>query len=194
MIWSAIFIGTIVSLGYEILLNFLGIGLGLSSFDLNSDKMLTLGMGAIIWLAISGIISMGIGGYFVGLFSNMDCRFKTCCLAIASWSLATLFTVMLTATAAGIFLGGAASIAKNSIPVMAQTLAHNGLRQEVDLLHNQSAAADMQQTNIEEKANLATAQMGKSAIILFFAFLISGIASVLGAACAPKCNKECKVE
>jgi hypothetical protein len=183
--WGAIFIGTIVSLGYEVLLNFLGIGLGLSAFDLNGEKMFQIGTGAIIWLAASGIISMGIGGYFVGLFSNVACNFKRGCHAVAAWSLATLITVLMTTAASGAFIGGGINIAKSSITAIIQNSAQTNSQQDADLSQNQ-ASENTEQYNIKEKANSATNQMGKASIVLFFAFLLSGIASVAGAIFATK--------
>lgn len=45
--WSAIIAGVIVSFAYEILLNFLGVGLGLASFNIRKTEIFTLGFGAV---------------------------------------------------------------------------------------------------------------------------------------------------
>lgn len=184
--WGAIFIGTIVSLGYEVLLNFLGIGLGLAAFDLTGEKMFQIGAGAIVWLAVSGIISMGIGGYFVGLFSNISCSLKRGCHAVAAWSLATLITVMMTTAASGAFIGGGIGIAKNSMSAVSQSL-NSSQQSTANLSQAQNTDhSGPQQNDTEEKANSATNQMSKASIVLFFAFLLSGIASVGGAIFATK--------
>ena len=156
--WGAIFIGTIVSLGYEVLLNFLGIGLGLSAFNLNGEKMFQIGVGAIVWLAVSGIISMGLGGYFVGLFSNISCSLKRGCHAVAVWSLATLITVMMTTAASGAFIGGGIGIVKNSMPAVTQSLTQNDSQQSTAGLsqaQNTDASEPQQNDTTKKFAGIA---------------------------------------
>ena len=77
--WGAIIAGVVVCFASEILLNFLGVGLGLTSLNISKTKVFTLGIGAISWLAISGVVSMGIGGWFTGTLSNVACKYQLCC-------------------------------------------------------------------------------------------------------------------
>ena len=150
--------------------------------------MFQIGVGAIVWLAVSGIISMGLGGYFVGLFSNISCSLKRGCHAVAVWSLATLITVMMTTAASGAFIGGGIGIVKNSMPAVTQSLTQNDSQQSTAGLSQaqNTDASEPQQNDTEEKANSTTNEMGKASIVLFFAFLLSGIASVAGAIFATK--------
>ena len=77
--WSAIIAGVAVCFAYEILMNFLGTGLGLTSLSISQTRVITLGIGAIVWLSITGVISMLIGGWFAGMLSHAVCKYKLCC-------------------------------------------------------------------------------------------------------------------
>lgn len=190
--WNAILIGATVSLGYEVLLNFLGMGLGLSAFDFNGNKMFKIGSGALIWLTVSGIISMGIGGFFVGVFSDINCKLKNCCQAITAWSLATLVTVFITTTAAGVFIGGAASVVKNSIPeeITVYSQSNGSVQNIASSQFSDKNDAQNKQNEAEKNINKASDNMGKISIVLFLAFLLSGFASIIGALCGSKFNRK----
>lgn len=108
--WGAIIAGVVVSFAYEILLNFLGVGLGLASFNLRKTEIFTLGIGAITWLAVSGVLSMGIGAWFTGKLSNVTCKYKLFCYGVITWSVATLFTVLIATTTSSAIIGGTINI------------------------------------------------------------------------------------
>ncbi len=191
--WGAIIAGTIVSLGYETLLNFLGIGLGLASLNSKNPHVFNLESGATIWLVVSGMVSMGIGGWFVGKLSGIPCAFKRGFHGIIAWSLATFLTVMVATAASSAFMGGTFSMI--SIPNMqeySQTLpkAPNGSAP------TGPSSGNMQQENISNDVigSYAT-NIGKASIAIFLAFLMSGIASLAGAVLAgPEISKDADEE
>src|SRR5688572_12030017 len=62
IVWSAIVAGVFAALTIGSLLNLLGVGLGFTAFKVDTNTLAALGTGAIIWIIISTIISMAIGG------------------------------------------------------------------------------------------------------------------------------------
>jgi hypothetical protein len=175
--WGAVIAGTIVSLGYETLLNFLGIGLWLASLNSQNPHIFNLGSGATIWLAISGMVSMGIGGWFVGKFSGMHCAFKRGCHGVIAWSLAAFLTVIVATTASGAFMGGAISTMNMpNIQELSQTTSNT---------HGESTSTEPYSDNVQHDSDREigtyVGNLGKVSIAIFLAFLMSGIASVAGA-------------
>ena len=176
--WGAICAGTIVSLGNETLLNFLGIGLGLASLNPRNPHMFNLESGATIWLVVSGAVSMGIGGWFAGKFSGIACAFRRGCQGLIAWSLATFLTVMIATAASGAFMGGAVSMI--TIP------NEQEISQLLPNTRNESRATEpssdnMQQGSSNSEIGSYVTNLGKASIAIFLAFLMSGIASVAGA-------------
>jgi hypothetical protein len=189
--WNAIIVGVIIGFAYEILLNFLGVGLGLTTFS-GTTKMLTIGVGAIIWIAISGIVSMGIGGWFTGKLSNTGCRFQLITNGLIAWSIATIITIVISTTASSVFVGGVINIIKSSeYELLSQpsNLENNSYSQsESNLTNNNYPQQDV--TSDEQVGNYAN-NIGKAFLTIFIAFLFSGLATVLGTICGGhKCKKE----
>lgn len=189
--WNAIIVGVIIGFAYEILLNFLGVGLGLVTFS-GTTKMLTIGIGAIIWIAISGIVSMGVGGWFTGKLSNTGCRFQLITNGLIAWSIATIITIIISTTASSVFVGGVINIIKSSeYALLSQpsSLENNSYSQSESSLTNNNYP-QQEVTSDEQVGNYAN-NIGKAFLTIFIAFLFSGLATVLGTICGGhKCKKE----
>lgn len=188
--WNAITVGVMISFAYEILLNFLGVGLGLTTFS-GTTKMLTIGIGAIIWIAISGILSMGVGGWFTGKLSNTSCRFQLITNGLITWSIATIITIIISTTASSVFVGGVINIIKSSEYELSQpsNLGNNNYSQSESNFANNNYP-EQSVTSEEQVGNYAN-NIGKAFLTIFIAFLFSGIATVLGAISGgQKCKKE----
>src|SRR6185312_5935819 len=96
--WPAIFAGVIVGLAAQALLNLLGLGLGLIAFSPDPNVAGKVGIGAITWLLLSGVIAMGIGGWLVGRMAQTRDLNEAALHAIIMWSLAALVTFVLATT------------------------------------------------------------------------------------------------
>jgi len=163
--WGAIIAGVIVSLGYETLLNFLGIGLGFASLNSKNPHVFNLESGVTVWLVISGIISMGIGGWFVGKFSGICCVFKRGYQGVIAWSFAIFLTVLITTFASSSFMGGIIGII--AIPNSQQ------FSQTMPDSHNYSVPTEPPPdiaANDETESYMTN--LGKAAIAIFLAFLL----------------------
>ncbi|MFN8769683.1 MAG: hypothetical protein ACK5Z5_00075 [Neisseriaceae bacterium] len=206
VVWSAVIAGAILSLAYEVLFNFLGIGLGFTSFNLDNSSMFKIGISAIIWLAISGIISMGIGGWFTGSFTNIKCRWTKAVHGLLAWGLATLLSVMLASIGMGSVIGGAVSLAGNNASAMSMMrMAGSTKATPSDLLTNRDATGQTQSSTAGDQANTAandtsrdtgetSDNLGKAFIIMFIAFVLSGVASAIGAAYGSSTSKKTNIK
>ncbi|MCC2624145.1 MAG: hypothetical protein K0R14_18 [Burkholderiales bacterium] len=183
--WGAIFFGTIVSLGLETLLNFLGIGLGLASLNQQNPHIFNFESGVIIWLAVSGMFSMGIGGWLAGKFSNIRCAFSRGCHGLAVWSLAIFITVMVAASTSGILMSGTISIIVS--PQQIQNLSQNDAKFANPSVNN--GIVPIPDEQIKSYAD----NMGRASIALFIAFFVSALASIMGAVWANFYKKDEKI-
>lgn len=89
--WSAVFVGAIVGLGLSLLLNLLGIAIGLSTFTFSKEGATLLAIGGIIGIIIGIIIAMLAAGYAAGYLGRIYCAnsqlaiiygFLTWCIAL----------------------------------------------------------------------------------------------------------------
>ncbi len=133
--WSAVFAGVAIALISQLLLNMLGIGVGIGQLDFNANNNPSasgLSIGAGIWWAISGIIAAGLGGYAAGRLSGVPEPTTTAWHGLTSWAVTTLFTVYLLTTAIGSVMGGAASVMGNASGVVGGSPTVQSLTKSVD--------------------------------------------------------------
>jgi hypothetical protein len=70
--WGAVFAGATIALVMQIVLNMVGVGIGLSTVDIaagDTPSAGSLSVGAGIWWVISGIVAAAVGGYIAGRLS-----------------------------------------------------------------------------------------------------------------------------
>jgi hypothetical protein len=110
--WGAIFAGVFMTLVAAILLSLLGIGVGAGSIEpLKEQQPLSgLGIGTLIWLALSGIISSFFGAWVAGRSADAQRRGDGFIHGLVTWGVATICMGLLTTTALGALLGGATSL------------------------------------------------------------------------------------
>lgn len=172
--WGAIFAGVIISLGSEVLLNFLGIGLGLISFNMDAETLEKLGYGSVIWLIVSGVVSMIIGGYVVGRISQLTCKTKLAYHGLITWSLAMLLALAVTASTIGAVIGGSTVVISNSISSQQREVASDMVNKKV--YSGGENSNNYLQGEVANKADEATNAIAKFSFSLFLGFLLSAIA------------------
>jgi len=96
--WGGLFGGIAVAVGAWLLLTALGLAVGLSSFDPN-DPMASVGFGAGIWSIIVSIIALFLGGLVASRTSGIPDRVIGVIHGAVIWSLATILSVLLVASA-----------------------------------------------------------------------------------------------
>ena len=176
VLWGAAIAGAFVALSTEVTLNFLGMGLGLTSVDLSTESLFATGIGAILWISLSGILTMGFGGWITGKAVNCSCGKTRMLHGLLSWSLATLITVAATATTAGTMIGGASSIVNSSVRIAEKTSPDT-----LDSVTAKPANTQNQGNTNEENVKGAANNLGSASIVIFIAFIISALSGIGGA-------------
>ena len=67
--WGAIFAGAIIALATQLVLTLIGTAVGLATLNPETGQNpsgTTLGIGAGVWLVISSLVSLFLGGYIAG--------------------------------------------------------------------------------------------------------------------------------
>jgi hypothetical protein len=107
--WAAIFGGVILTVTVQLLLSFLGSGIGLSQVDVNggtTPSAGSLGMGAGIWWIVSSCIALAFGGYVAAWLAGIEHRFDGVLHGLIAWGISMLLVLYLLSSAIGGILGG----------------------------------------------------------------------------------------
>jgi hypothetical protein len=169
--WGAIFAGAIVALATQLVLTLIGTAVGLATLNPATGQNpsgTTLGIGAGVWLVISSLVSLFLGGYIAGRLAG---TFNGWLHGLATWAAVTMLTILLLTTAAGGLIGtasGLASFAVDQSDKVSRTQLPPAVQQQIDQVMSQArvsadqAAAQAQQTTPEQKAAEAR-QVGERA-------------------------------
>lgn len=116
--WAAVFAGAVVATAATILLLTLGSGIGLSSVSPWQGAGATAGtiaVGAVIWLIVVQWVSSALGGYIAGRLRlhwtglhTDEAFFRDTAHGLVAWSIATILTVIVVASAGSALLGAGA--------------------------------------------------------------------------------------
>ncbi|MGB3778032.1 MAG: hypothetical protein WA960_06710 [Tunicatimonas sp.] len=109
--WSAILAGVLVSLVVMLVLNLLGIGIGLASINpvTEASPFSGVGTGAVIWYILSNLIAIFAGAYTAARLSGIPIPVISTFHGILSWCLYTLISFWLLTTAVGTIVSGVGS-------------------------------------------------------------------------------------
>jgi len=110
--WGAIFAGAVTALVTQVILNMVGVGVGLSSVGTtaaDNPAASTLSMGAGIWFIVSGIVAALAGGFIAGRLSGKPINGAAGLHGLVAWAVTTLVVLYLLTSAAGGLIGGAFS-------------------------------------------------------------------------------------
>lgn len=161
--WKAIFAGTVVSLVTLLALNTLGLSIGLGVFDPSEPAgIVAIGIGAGIWMILSTIVSLFLGGCTAAWLSGITDPLKGMLHGIVMWGVVTLFSFYMMTSAVGMLLSGTAAtlgqgfrsvtgIPGVAAPVMGQALPQD-VQQDIRALVGRSARAT---PAIEQEINQA---------------------------------------
>ncbi|AMA61483.1 hypothetical protein [Bradyrhizobium sp. CCGE-LA001] len=116
--WGAVFAGAVIGLVMQIILNMVGLGVGLSTMDIaqgDAPSAGSMSVGAGIWFVVSGIVTAALGGYIAGRLSGKASQSTTAYHGLISWAVSTLTVVYLLSSAASGMIGGAVSTASSAL-------------------------------------------------------------------------------
>lgn len=193
--WGAIFAGVILALVIQLMLGLLGVGIGAATVDPRTEQspLSGLGAGSAIWLVISTIIAMFIGGWTAGRLSGVVSQLSGVLHGAVVWGLATLVALYFLTSTAGGLISGAANLLGGVVSTGSQVAAQSpGLSDEIreqlrqrgiDIDSLEARAQDERtQAQAAEKARQAGSTIAggisRAGIFGFFAMLI-GLASAL---------------
>lgn len=122
--WRAIFAGTVTVLSIMLLLNLIGLSIGLGSIEPTeeSNPLSGLGTGSLIWWIVSSLIALFAGGYVaarVGVsFSNKSGIIQ----GIMTWALYTFISTWLITSAIGSIISGVGNVVGNVLTSAGQVV------------------------------------------------------------------------
>jgi hypothetical protein len=108
--WGAVIAGAIIGLVVQLILNMVGIGIGLSTVDVvagDTPSASSISIGAGLWWVISGIVAAGIGGYLAGRLSGKPSHSTTAYHGLISWAVSMLVVIYLVSSATSGLIAGA---------------------------------------------------------------------------------------
>ncbi|WP_424135215.1 hypothetical protein [Roseomonas chloroacetimidivorans] len=96
--WAAILAGALVAIAIGIALNLLGAGIGLTTVDAqarDTPTASTLGIAAGIWMLVSNLLGLALGGYVAARLSGTADGQDATLHGAAVWATASLISVLL---------------------------------------------------------------------------------------------------
>ena len=135
--WGAVIAGAVVALAIALMLNALGAGVGATTIDAtgrDSPSASSFGIGAAIWLLISNLIGLGVGGYVAARLSGTSDNTDGTLHGLAVWGTTFLISAVLlgnlvsgiastAVTGASNLLGGVAQGAGSAVSAVGQQAA-----------------------------------------------------------------------
>lgn len=110
--WGAVLAGVVVALVVQLLLNLLGLGIGVGTLDPGTGDNPSAGAFSIaagIWYLLAGIIAAYAGGSIAGRLSGGPVESTSALHGLISWAVTTLVVFFLLTTALGGVIGGVLS-------------------------------------------------------------------------------------
>lgn len=123
--WGALFAGIIVTLIIELLLAMLGMAVGLGIINpatADQSQLGGIGIGAGIWLGISTLIALFVGGWFTAKLAGSPRGLNGVLHSIVMWGSVTLLSFYLVSTAIGSLVSGVAGIVGKGISAAAPSI------------------------------------------------------------------------
>ncbi len=107
--WGAVLVGVAIALVTQLVLNMIGLGVGVGTLDPgtgDNPSATSLSIGAGIWFVVAGIIASFAGGYAAGRLAGKPKESTAGWHGLASWAVTTLVIFYLLSTTLGSLVGG----------------------------------------------------------------------------------------
>lgn len=110
--WRAVFAGTISVFSVMLILNLVGLAIGLGSIEPTeeTDPLSGLGTGTLIWWILSSLFALFIGAYVAARVGVSFSTKSGIVQGIMTWALTTLFSIWLITSAIGSILSGVGNV------------------------------------------------------------------------------------
>jgi hypothetical protein len=113
MNWGAIIAGWLVAVGIAFLLYVAGLAMGFSAFDAHNAEAAAkgIGIGTCVWLVLTWVVSLLIGGMFASWFDGRDDQTTGTMHGVTVWGLSIAASGLLLALGMGGAIGSGARLA-----------------------------------------------------------------------------------
>src|SRR5919198_5782004 len=93
--WSAVFVGVVASLVFQVLMVMAGFGFGLLAIDVPTAEAApkAVSWAVFAWWAVSGVMSAFVGGWVAANFSDIFTPETRATHGLMAWALATLIVI-----------------------------------------------------------------------------------------------------
>ena len=173
--WGAVFAGLLLSLATYLFLGVLGTAIGSAAIDPLGDRnpLAGFGSGAGIWVGLSTLIALAVGGFFAGRTAVA----KGMLHGVLCWALTTLVAVYLVSSLAGNVIGAAGKVAGSGLSLAGQGVAaaapglasgvqnqlqqngvsfeFNDARNQLETLHKQTGKPELDPERLKAQAGAA---------------------------------------
>ncbi|MBD1587620.1 hypothetical protein [Pseudomonas typographi] len=173
--WSAILAGVVLALVVSLLLNVLGTAIGSASIDplQEGNPVSGLGTGAGIWVVVSGVISLFVGGWAAGRLAQREGAFH----GLLVWASVSLITVYLVTSAVTGVVRGGLNLAGSGLSAVGSGLAQvaptvgnqlqdqlkqqgidfnvNDIQGEIETAMRQTGKPELNPDNVKQEAQAA---------------------------------------
>ena len=123
--WGAVFAGVAMAIVVHILLGVLGLAIGVSTIDplTEGNPVAGLGMGSGIYMVVSALIALFVGGFTAGALAVIQDRRDRTLHGLTTWAVVTILMFMLLGTAIGRVVGGTASMVASGVSMAGDAVA-----------------------------------------------------------------------
>ncbi|MEF8701376.1 MAG: hypothetical protein V5B33_19105 [Candidatus Accumulibacter sp. UW20] len=112
--WGGIWAGVLAAVGVLLLLTALGLAIGISAVDFQDPDAGALGIGAIIWAALSLLVALFVGGFMSTRLAMITDKSTGLYEGALVWVLSIILTLYLAASGVGTLAGGAFNLVSAS--------------------------------------------------------------------------------
>ncbi len=114
--WGSIFVGTVVAMALMVLFATLGLAIGAAAVDPvgEGSPLSGLGVGSGIYLVLTQLISLAIGGYAAARLAGVPRTISSLLHGASVWALATLLLTWAAIAGGGALFGAASTIVGNT--------------------------------------------------------------------------------
>jgi hypothetical protein len=116
--WGAIFAGVVMVMVIQLSLALLGAGIGLTA--VNPDNAKAIGIGAITWWMLSGLVAFYFGGWAAGRLAGIPSRTDGILHGLITWGATTLIMFIFLTSTVGALIGGGFGLLKSGGQAVAQ--------------------------------------------------------------------------
>ncbi|MBK8020788.1 MAG: hypothetical protein IPK19_04995 [Chloroflexi bacterium] len=144
MSWSAVIAVSLITLMLMFPLTLVGVAFGLSQvnpeYGQDSAEGGKLAIGAIIWIAVSNLVALFVGGWLSGYFAGVPDRVDGLLHGLMVWALTSLVTVLLVMSGLGRLVSGLAGLVNTGLHLTGSVVG-GAARVAGDAVHTAGTAA-----------------------------------------------------